>query len=78
MRLVLALKIDPPEDTNELALAVMSCLDKLPIQFRSVIAFTPDEGMEATVAHMNKLLGERRNDEAGTEKREAYLERTGE
>jgi hypothetical protein len=63
MRLVLALKIDPPSDTNELALQLMSCLDKLPCKFRSIIAFTPDEGLEATVAHLNKLFGEQRDEE---------------
>lgn len=65
MRLVLALKIDPPEDSNELALAVMSCLDQLPIKFSSIIAFTPDDGLTATVAHLNRFLEEKRNDKAG-------------
>ena len=62
MRLVLALKIDLPIDQDEFAMQVMGCLEKLPVPFRSVVAFTPDDGLVATVAHLNKFFEEKRND----------------
>ena len=56
MRLVLALKIEDPVDVDQLALQVMHCLENLPLPFSQVVAFTPDEGMEETIAKLNTLL----------------------
>lgn len=56
MRLVLALKIEDPVDLDQLATQVMGCLEKLPIPFSHVVAFTPDEGMEEAIAKLNSML----------------------
>lgn len=56
MRLILALKIDPPEDTQALALQLLQCLEKLPINFSTVIAFSPDEEMDKAIAELNSVL----------------------
>ena len=63
LRLVLALKIQPPTDQQDLALQILSCLEKLPIEFSSVVAFTPDEGLNEVVATFNKVFSEKKNDQ---------------
>ena len=62
MRLVLALKIEPVEKPEELALQVLSCLEKLPLSFSTILAFTPDEELTETVIELNKIFAEKRND----------------
>lgn len=68
MRLILALRIPDPVDTDQLAMQLSDCLAKLPLPFSNVIAFTPDEGMEETIAKLNSVLV-RKYDQAGSEHR---------